>query len=276
MASASTGPVVALPPPPSGLNLSGNKCDNILIGGLGNDTLAGFAGRDDLYGMDGNDLLDGGKGDDRLVGGGGDDTYVVDSTKDLVIETDPDPLTGGIDLVMSSVSTTLSANVENLTLTGNRSINGTGNSLVNRLIGNGKANVLRGAGGADLLTGGGGADSFRFALGDSNLLGFDCITDFAIGIDRINGPNRVKASDVQKLGGVAGLDHASLGAVLSGDNFLAGGASMFSYVALVPGGVPTTRTFLALNDGIAAFSATDDGLIEITGYSGNLNNLSVI
>jgi hypothetical protein len=36
------------------------------------------------------------------------------------------------------------------------------------------------------------------------------------------------------------------------------------------------RTFLALNDGTAGFSASTDSIIEITGFRGNLNNLSII
>lgn len=276
VASAASGPVAALPPTPSDLNLSGTRYRDTLTGGAGNDTLSGLGGNDTLNGLAGNDQLDGGRGEDRLIGGAGDDVYGVDNARDVVMETGADPLTGGTDLVRSSVNVTLSANVENLILTGSRRINGTGNSLANSLIGNDSLNVLRGAGGADLLTGGGGADVFRFDFADSNLQGFDSITDFAIGNDRIDGPNRVRASAVHKLGGVAGLDEASVGAVLSGGNFLAHGASVFTFTDTVPGALAGTRTFLALNNGTAAFSATDDGLIEITGFSGNLNSLSVI
>ena len=38
----------------------------------------------------------------------------------------------------------------------------------------------------------------------------------------------------------------------------------------------TARTFLALNDATAGFSATTDGILEITGYSGSLANLAVV
>ena len=36
------------------------------------------------------------------------------------------------------------------------------------------------------------------------------------------------------------------------------------------------RTFIALNDGVAGFSASNDAIVEITGYSGSLSNLAVI
>jgi Ca2+-binding RTX toxin-like protein len=48
--------------------------------------------------------------------------------------------------------------VENLTLTGNAAINGTGNSIANVLVGNAAANQLSGAGGNDTYAGGLGAD----------------------------------------------------------------------------------------------------------------------
>ena len=85
-----------------------------------------------------------------MAGGTGNDTYVVDNVGDVVTEA----LNEGTDLVQSSVSFTLGANVENLTLTGSANINGTGNALANVLTGNSGANTLTGAGGNDTLDGG--------------------------------------------------------------------------------------------------------------------------
>jgi Ca2+-binding RTX toxin-like protein len=126
----------------------------VLTGTNGNDTLRGLnsdndlfglGGDDQLYGLDGNDRLDGGTGADGMVGGQGNDTYVVDNVSDTVTES----LNEGTDLVESSVTYTLSANVENLTLTGTAVINGTGNGLNNVLTGNSAANALAGGAGND-------------------------------------------------------------------------------------------------------------------------------
>ena len=102
--------------------LDGGAGDDALEGGDGNDTLDGGAGNDALKGGAGNDTLDGGAGNDTLIGGAGtdamaggadNDTYFVDNSGDVVTENANE----GIDTVQSSVDYTLSANVENLTLT---------------------------------------------------------------------------------------------------------------------------------------------------------------
>ena len=101
-------------------------------------------------------LIDGGAGGDTMRGLGGNDTYFVDSGYDVVIEA----AGGGTDTVNSSISHGLAAEVENLTLTGDAAINGTGNALANILTGNVAANRLDGGLGADTMKGGLGDDVY--------------------------------------------------------------------------------------------------------------------
>ncbi|WP_335944732.1 M10 family metallopeptidase [Pseudomonas sp. G166] len=131
------------------LNLVGNASDNSLIGNSAANV---------LNGLDGADILDGGAGIDTLIGGTGNDTYIVDNLRDVINETST--LASEIDTVRASVSWSLGANLENLTLTGIAHLNGTGNALDNVLIGNAGNNVLNGGAGGDQLDGGAGNDTY--------------------------------------------------------------------------------------------------------------------
>jgi hypothetical protein len=118
-----------------------------------------------------------------MDGGAGDDTCIVDSSFDSVFENSGE----GNDTVLSSVTHTLTANVENLQLTGNSAIDGTGNSGNNVITGNSAANVLNGGSGNDVLTGGAGIDTLSGGSGIDAIkdtatgLNGDTITDLAIG-----------------------------------------------------------------------------------------------
>jgi len=125
--------------------LSGLGGSDILSGQGGNDVLLGGDGDDQLDGGSGNDTLDGGLGSDTFLSGSGNDTFVVDNPGDVVTE----QAGQGTDTVQSSITYTLGANVENLTLIGTAAINGTGNTLNNVLTGNSAANVLAGGTGND-------------------------------------------------------------------------------------------------------------------------------
>ena len=133
--------------------ITGTSGSDVLVGTANHDRLAGLAGDDQLTGLAGHDVLDGGPGSDQLVGGPGNETYVVGDAGDVVTELTNE----GIDTIQSSITRTLEADVENLTLTGTAAINGTGNAL---------DNVLRGNSAANVLTGGLGDDTYVVGAGD--------------------------------------------------------------------------------------------------------------
>ncbi|MCW9681991.1 lectin-like protein, partial [Dolichospermum planctonicum UHCC 0167] len=131
------------------------QSSNPINGTNGNDNLIGTNGNDTLNGGLGNDTLNGGAGIDTLIGGAGNDIYIVDIATDTIIES----ANAGIDTIQSSVTYTIAANVENLTLTGTAA-NGTGNAGNNVITGNGANNTLNGGAGTDTLIGGLGNDIY--------------------------------------------------------------------------------------------------------------------
>jgi Ca2+-binding RTX toxin-like protein len=137
-------------------SLAGQFADNLTLTGSAAIDGNGNALDNILTGNAAVNLLDGGAGADTMTGGGGNDTYRVDDTADKVVEA----AAGGTDLVLSSVSHALAAEVENVTLTGAAAANATGNGLANILNGNAAANVLDGGAGADTMTGGAGGDIY--------------------------------------------------------------------------------------------------------------------
>jgi serralysin len=213
--------------------LNGNEGNDTLFGGAGQDGLVGGNGNDAVYGGDdadrvrasagsdrvwgeagddvlygedggdvldgglGNDRLDGGSGTDRMIGGLGDDTYVLSGASDVVVE-----LAGeGTDLVLSAFTCALGAEVENLTLTGSKAINGTGNELANVLTGNAAVNGLWGGAGDDTLIGGAGNDT---------LTGQDGADTYLFG--RGSGRDSIWNSDTD-----GGADHILFGANIAAD-----------------------------------------------------------
>jgi hypothetical protein len=152
--------------------------ENLVLTGIKGINGTGNTLANEITGNSAANVLDGRAGADTMKGGAGNDTYIVDNRGDVVVE-----LAGqGHDLVKSSVGYTLSANVEDLQLTGAAAINGSGNTLGNAITGNQAANVLDGGTGKDRLQGNGGADAFVFdsKLGAANV---DQIVDFSAKAD---------------------------------------------------------------------------------------------
>ena len=177
------------------INGTGNDLDNVITG---NDAA---------------NIIDGGVGADTMRGAGGNDTYLVDNVGDVIDEN----AGGGSDTVRSSVSYTLTGDVEKLALTGS-AVEGIGNALDNVITGSPVANVLRGGSGSDRLEGRDGDDAISGGLGADQLFGqngaddflfdtaldgtFDTIGDFEIGVDQI----LLKSTVFSAINGVGTLD----------------------------------------------------------------------
>ncbi|HEY8577188.1 MAG TPA: calcium-binding protein [Devosia sp.] len=212
------------------INGTGNSLANVLTANSANNVLNGGGG---------NDVLDGGAGADTLIGGDGNDTYVVDNTGDVVEETSGT----GTDHVQSSVSFILGSNVENLTLTGSGTINGTGNSLANVLTGNSANNVLNGGAGDDVLDGGAGADTLIGGDGNNTYVvdnAGDVVDEFGTGTDV------VKASfsfSLSVLGNVENLILTGSGAINGTGNNLANRLTGNIADNVLEGGVGSDRLY---------------------------------
>jgi Ca2+-binding RTX toxin-like protein len=180
----------------------GANLENLTLTGAAGINGTGNALANTLTGDTGDNVLNGATGADTMAGGAGNDTYVVDNAGDVVTENASE----GIDTVQSSISYTLGANLDNLTLTGSAATNGTGNALANTITGNAAANTLSGGAGDDTLSGGGGNDTYAFNLGD----GHDTIIN-----GLTNGPG---ASGTLAFG--AGIDSNHLWRVISGTDLV--------------------------------------------------------
>jgi trimeric autotransporter adhesin len=267
------------------INATGNALNNTLTGNSAINT------------------LDGGAGNDTMIGGDGDDVYVVDSATDVITE-----LTGeGTDLARASVSYTLGAFVENLTLTGTLALNGTGNTLDNVITGNSAINTLSGGTGTDTLVGGAGNDVYL--VDDTD----DVVTELSgEGTDTISTAityNLASISNVEGLtltgtGNVDGTGNALANTLTgnagnntldggAGNDTLIGGAGNDTYIVAQAGDVITEGVGAGTDEVLASTNYTISANIErltltgtgnisgtgndlantLTGNSGN-NNLS--
>lgn len=154
----------------SALTLTGTAADDVLEGGVGNDTIVGGDGHNVLHGNDGNDVITGGSGFDDINGNRGNDTVHAGAGDDWVSGgQNDDQVYGddGHDLVYG--------NLGNDTVSGGNGDDwirgGQGDDIVNGDAGN---DLIWGDRGDDTLTGGAGADQFHTFAG----AGIDRVTDF--------------------------------------------------------------------------------------------------
>jgi Ca2+-binding RTX toxin-like protein len=192
---------------------TGNDLDNKITGNQGENKLSGGAGNDSLNGgvKDGRDTLDGGTGDDTMVGAAGDDLYVVDSLKDVIIESsgaDEVRLTG-TDLGLVKLYT----GIEHYDFSefGAGPITFTGTTAANRITGTAADDRLFGGSGNDTLNGGVGNDSLDGGKGNDTYV-------MDVDLDEINDTGNDAGDTVQTatlqidltLGNFKGIENVTL------------------------------------------------------------------
>ena len=202
-----------------------------------NDRLLGDAGPNAISGLGGNDTINGGNGNDTLNGNSGQDRLFGNNGGDRLV--------GGI---------------------GNDTINGGNGS--DQLIGGSGRDLMVGGQGRDRLTGNSGADEFRWgALTQSKLGSIDRITDLNIGTDILNGPRAIRSQNIDQLGSVSALSGQGIQQVLTDTVFEANTAATFRR---------GSSTYLAINDSRGGFQGISDAIVDITGFSGQLSQLSIV
>lgn len=271
----------------SPVNATGTGDADTLIGNAGNNSLIGNAGNDLLSGGAGSDTLVGSTGVDTMSGGTGDETYYVDSATDMIVEIAGE----GTDTVEASVSYTLSANVEVLSLTGSTDIDATGTASSDTLIGNSGYNLLRGGAGNDLLIGDAGNDTLDGGIGNDIMSGgtgddvyvvnapADSVVEAAAsGTDTIQSSvSYTLASNVEVLSLTGSADIDATGTAVadtlignSGNNNLSGGAGndVLSGGAgndTLDGGTGTDTLFGGTGGDLYIIDSLADVVTELTG-----------
>jgi Ca2+-binding RTX toxin-like protein len=213
-----------------------------------NDSITANTGADTLVGGGGTDTLVSGTGTDSLVAGSGTDVFVVNKTSDVVTVAATGTSTS--DVIESSVTYSLAANVQYLSMIGTGSVTATGNSLLDLIVGNTGADTLNGGTGIAMIEGGSATTSTGVLKATGNqaaLIGghgaesitggafkdflaagpaADTITSGAtanvIAVNKGDGATIImpttNASDVLSLG--AGIDTESLTFTKSGNNLI--------------------------------------------------------
>lgn len=224
------------------IDATGNTRKNILLGNAGNNT------------------LNGGLAADTMKGGAGDDIYIVNDSGDVVAENAGQ----GTDTVKSWLSYTLTGNVENLVLLGNRANNGKGNGLDNALTGNAAANTLEGGAGndtldgkagADTLTGGNGADSFVFSTVTG---GADIALDFLSRVDKVQLSDSIHGLKIGNRDGI--IDKAVLSNSHGGFSI---GSELVIFTQNIKGAITTSTAAADIGSASSAYAKGDVRLFAV-------------
>ncbi|MEK7787030.1 MAG: putative Ig domain-containing protein, partial [Chloroflexota bacterium] len=250
----------------------GANVENLTLTGTGPSAGIGNATANQLIGNSGANLLDGKAGADTMTGGAGDDLYLVDHISDTVVEQAGE---GTLDSVTSSVSYSLSANVENLVLTGAAAINATGNELDNVLTGNSAANVLTGLSGNDTYVIGTGDTVVEAAGGGTDTVISGITHSLAANVENLTLVGFSAASGTGNA-----LDNVINGLLNLGGNILTGGAGNDTYVVGVGdtvveaanGGTDTVQSLFTYTLGSNVENLTLTGTGAINGTGNSLNN----
>ena len=222
----------------------GDNLENLILTGTGDFSGTGNSLNNVITGNSGNNFLDGGVGVDTVNYSNATAAVIVSLSTDY-LNTPPNSATGG------GGSDNLS-NFENVI----------GSNFNDTLIGSSGNNTLTGAGGKDTLTGGLGSDRFDYkTLTDSLLANFDVITAFNATTGNDLFLVTTARAGFTNAGAVTTLDNAGIISKLTTTNFAANFAAQFTF---------GTRSFVAINDATAGFSATTDAIIEVTGLTGTL------
>ena len=270
--------------------LIGDDTKNIIRGREGADEIFGNGGDDRIFGDDGRDTIDGGAGNDFIEGGSGADIidggagidtvqfnnstarvkvyldrgtgYLGDAARDTYVNVE--------NVEGSAFNDYLSGDINDNTLIGNDGADEIlGRAGNDNLKGGAGNDTLVGGAGADALSGGADSDTFVFIRNrDSLLSGQDRISDFDADNDQIQGRYAVGSSDIISAT-IDNIGVTAFEAALSEAAFAAESAAVVTLGS-------SSTTFIVLNDSTAGFQADNDAVIDITGYTGDISNLTII
>ena len=191
----------------------------------------------------------------------------------------------GTDTVQSALTYTIGSNVENLTLTGTASIDGTGNALNNTLNGNSGANVLDGGAGADTMAGGAGDDTYMVdntsdTATEAAGAGIDTVRSSVTFTLASNVENLILTGTTATSGTGSGSDNVLDGSQNSAANTLTGNAGNDTYVVgsgdtvveKANGGTDTVQSALTYTLGSNVENLTLIGTSAINGTGNTANN----